>query len=386
MARKALWIALGVFVCTLLLTSLGRGRAPSATLLVGLVVTLILVSSLIGISTLLAIFVHELGHLVAGQIAGFRFLSLAMGPLEIRRDAGKLRFARAPLLGGVAGYVRMVPGPTDRLDRRLRLYILGGPIASLLYAFLAYGLFLAARPWSARGAPIGAYFGYLAALCLLVMALAIVPGALLPFTTRSGTPTDMKMLFQLSSSTPEQARMVAYFQHMKEVHGNVRPREWTRSFLDGSRFPEDGSDAHVRALLMLYYHSLDQGDLGAARSFVDLALPHAEKLRKGSLVRESVLLESAFLAAWYDRDLETAQLRWEAAGPPSDFTEGIRSRADAAIAMRRGETDRALEVVAKAEATLRTSGPRYGESPALHLDLFEAIRQEVAAERGVAIS
>ncbi|AWM34708.1 hypothetical protein [Hymenobacter nivis] len=56
--------------------------------------------ALLPVAWLLAVLLHELGHVLAGQAQRFQFRWLVVGPLLWKREAGRLRFAWNKNLGG----------------------------------------------------------------------------------------------------------------------------------------------------------------------------------------------------------------------------------------------------------------------------------------------
>lgn len=323
---------------------------------------------------MLAILVHEAGHLVAGLRAGFEFRSLSIGPFEIARENGQLRWARAPRFRGVAGQVRMRPRDFPDLERRVVTFIAGGPLASLLLTAASYGFLEAMLPYREKGSSLGMFGLYLFALCLFLMSLSLLPGTLVPYTTRSGHATDMKVLFTLFGKGDEKRGLVALFLLAGEIFGNVRARDWSSGPLERARAVGDGSQNHLRVLILLYYHRLDQGDITAARAAIEEALPFVEKLKLGNMVREHVLLEVAYLAAWYDHDVEKAERLLADAGEEIEILASTRSRVRAAVAVRKGDVAAAREQADQAEAQTRKYTARYGGNPALDLDLIEVVR------------
>ena len=82
----------------------------------------------------LATIVHELGHLFAGWMVGFRFSAIHIGPFSLSLEHGKLkaRIRREMLALGATGATGMHVKTVRRLHRRLLIYVAGGPIANLL--------------------------------------------------------------------------------------------------------------------------------------------------------------------------------------------------------------------------------------------------------------
>jgi Zn-dependent protease len=77
---------------------------------------------------------HEMGHAVAGRIAGLRFRSLTVGPFSLVRRVKRLRLLPNRRWIRFAGCVEhdLKPGQTRRED--LAFSALGGPAANLLLA------------------------------------------------------------------------------------------------------------------------------------------------------------------------------------------------------------------------------------------------------------
>ena len=76
------------------------------------------------------IFVHEAGHVAGGLCAGFRFHSMALGPLKLDRSL-RLSRQRGPLAWS-GGWVGMVPGRRDHLRLRALVLVVAGPVANLI--------------------------------------------------------------------------------------------------------------------------------------------------------------------------------------------------------------------------------------------------------------
>jgi hypothetical protein len=85
--------------------------------------------------------IHELGHLIAGRLVGFRFHFVTVGPLKFAREGGRIRIKLMKgwsMLMGLAGTL-----PTDNRDLRGRMTIMlaGGPAASLLLTAISLALY-----------------------------------------------------------------------------------------------------------------------------------------------------------------------------------------------------------------------------------------------------
>ncbi len=111
---------------------------------------------LYGTLVLLALFtalaVHELGHLVAGLVQGFRFELFVVGPLGIKRTPAGIRVflnRDVGLMGGAVATVPVRQSPGNR--RKFAWVLLSGPGASLALAGVAALLFAGSTSGAARG-------------------------------------------------------------------------------------------------------------------------------------------------------------------------------------------------------------------------------------------
>jgi hypothetical protein len=369
------YVAAAVMIGFVVVAAAGSARG---LLILGLVFATLVVAGLFAVGALfLAVLVHEMGHIAAGLAVGFDFHSLSVGPFEVRRDRDRLRFGRAQRLRGVGGFVRMMPEGKANLERRLAYFIGGGPIASLIWAAAMYGVFrYTSHIGLQRG--LGPFAVQTLGLCVFVMSVSLLPGTLVPFTSRSGNPTDMKFLLRLMKPSEVRGRLVAHFLLAREILGHVRARDWSPDLLESALRPADGTDEHVRVLLLLYYHHLDRGERAEALRWLAEAHPWAEKLKKGHVLREAVLMEAAYVAAWIEGDLAAGQALFERAGRENETLAGTRARVEAALALRQGDAATAAERADAAEAAIREASHKYGGDPGLDLDLIAEIRREIA--------
>jgi hypothetical protein len=97
--------------------------------------------------------VHELGHLIAGLMNGFKFELFVVGPLGIKRADDKLKIYLNTNLGYYGGV--SATSPVDDSDDNCKKFarvLLAGPIASVLFAIACFVIAYFA------GKPIGLVF------------------------------------------------------------------------------------------------------------------------------------------------------------------------------------------------------------------------------------
>ena len=81
--------------------------------------------------------VHELGHLIAGLVQGFRFELFVVGPLGIKRDDNKIKLffnKNIAHYGGLASTIPKEDHPGN--SKKLAIICLAGPIASVILAII----------------------------------------------------------------------------------------------------------------------------------------------------------------------------------------------------------------------------------------------------------
>ena len=108
---------------------------------------LALAMALFFLSVYAQLILHEAGHLSAGLLSGYSFVSFRIGSLTLIKSRGRFRLARYRL-AGTGGQCLMAPPPLRNGDYPAMLYHLGGVIMNLLCAALA-ALMLLWRGYSA---------------------------------------------------------------------------------------------------------------------------------------------------------------------------------------------------------------------------------------------
>jgi hypothetical protein len=152
-----------IFLCVLSNQVLAQGFAlfPKGEKPNGFVFFMLVVSGI-----LLALAVHELGHLLTGLAQGFRFQLFVVGPLGIRRDNNKIKVylnKNIGMMGGIAATVPVI-AQEDNKKKFARL-ILAGPMASLIFGLLA----IAIAPF---GSILWSWFFFLTGACSLGLVAA----------------------------------------------------------------------------------------------------------------------------------------------------------------------------------------------------------------------
>lgn len=331
-------------------------------------------AAFVAFSIFAAILVHEAGHVLAGLAVGFRFLTMRVGPLELRRQSDGLRLA-VVANPHLSGFARLIPRSPDRLVARMMAVIVGGPAASLAYSLLTF-LVLRALPQPSRGGALLGAVPHFAALSLFVMGLSVLPGTLLPFTSVLGSPSDMKVILTLLGRGPARERLVALMLVGRELQDAVRARDWDPMLVETAVRLRDGATEELRGRLLAYYYYYDRGDIRGAQEHLARAVQVAESLgKKAGVMLDGALLESAFFWAWQLSDLPSATAFRAKVKNVPEAAQGVVSLADAAIALCSGDTVRAVELLNLAHKAMVDSVARYGGAVDFELDRISDLRR-----------
>jgi len=149
----------------------------------------------------LTIAIHESGHLLAGLCVGLRFKGVRIDPFRARIDSGKWKFRIRPRL--FWGFAFMSLDRVRRVRRRLIIFTLGGPAASILCGLAAV---LAGEIGIARyDSPWPTFLEFLGVWSLIIGCISSVP-----FRTR-GFANDAMLLRSLLFSKPDASHLIASY-------------------------------------------------------------------------------------------------------------------------------------------------------------------------------
>lgn len=320
---------------------------------------------IVPVSWLAVVFVHEAGHALAALATGWRVIVFAVGPITWQVHNRQLAFGGPMLHPDAGGYVMPVPGSPAVHTRTRNAWIsAGGPLASL-----AFGLAMLAC--TANAPPLARLVtGTLGGLSLLAFAMTVIPSKL----GKSGN--DALHLVQLYRKPWSQdgARWANWIQAL--LNYNVRLRDvpaWMHAL---SRT----SATHAEACAQLYdgreiARTLDAAEVDAPRARV---LIEAYRAAYGN--NDWLAACDACLAAIHEGDAERAAAAL-AASEGSLSGHELALAAEAAIAARRGQAERAATKLDDMDAVLKKTSPLKDFTFADIRHRIEAVSAEVAASR-----
>lgn len=290
----------------------------------------------------LAILAHEVGHLIGGALARFRFQLLVVGPLRVERggDRVRVRLNRDPSLsGGIAG---LLPTGTHALPRRLGLMVAGGPAVSFLLAGAAAALI---------GGPLAGAPALLKNLLGMMMIISGGLGVVTLIPMRfSGFSSDGARLLRLARGGPQAKREAAMLSLVGIYLAGTAPRDWPGETVRAVAEPRDGSSDEVTAQLLVYSHLLDRGDTAGARLALHRALELADQYPLPFV--PGLMAEAAFFEGFVTRDATAARAYLAEVPEKSPAVKPYdRLRAEAALALAEGDRAGAAERIRRALAT-----------------------------------
>ena len=282
-------------------------------------------------SLVLAIVIHETGHLLAGLCAGFRFSQLRAGPLQIDRPF-HVSFRRSQGIG-YAGWVSMFPARRDALLLRAALLVLGGPLVNLACA--AALLFLPGKGfflWS-----------------FLLVSLALGVRELLPIRRRIAVP-DGRRLWLMLRDPPWSRRWLALMKLGAELRSGTLPEALSPEYLADATAHRDESSDTVTAHALAYSAAFHQHRDADAARFLETSLQFSAWASPPQ--REALLSDAGLFQARRRKRVDLAE-QWLDAMPQPPRSRWLRTRLAAGILEARGDTAGALAKLDELEKDLR---------------------------------
>jgi hypothetical protein len=264
---------------------------------------------------------HELGHVVSGVVNRFNFYSMALGPFSWRKEGDALRFfwnKNFNLSGGVAV---MFPVGEEQLRRRYLLFVVGGPLASLIIG--VFCLLLALLP--PMGSSVGLVLGVTGFCSLGIFVLTLVP-----FESQ-GITSDGRRI-QLLTGDSERAeveltmlRAVAFLQTTRPL--SELPIDSISQAIENPKAPEP-SRAMLHYFSYLYW--LDLRDVDKAEIALEAFLSAIGEFAQS--YQDSCNLEVVFFYVFEKPDPKKARRAMDAFKPSMFTTKFECEFAQAAVA------------------------------------------------------
>jgi hypothetical protein len=316
---------------------------------------------------LLAVAIHELGHLAGGRAAGMQALSYIVGPLQIDFRADGWHWQRNRSWSTAGGLALVMPTPATT-RRGLMLMVAGGPLSSFVLAGLAIALVPLLSGWWAGLA------GALAVVSALIGLITSIP-------MRAGLPSDGSQLLGLLRDDPNTRQRMVQLALLGATSVGTRPRDWDPTVV--AQVDTATADALTRSgsLWIAAVHATDRGDDAAAdchwQSLAELVNASDDDAMAPGVRATWALAIAGWVASYrYDAALARSWLT-AAAGAMSD--PASRALADAAILVADGsEPGAAATAIVRARTALGAT-PYRGLIPVMQDQLDALARRACGA-------
>lgn len=229
---------------------------------------------------LLVVAIHELGHVIFGLMGGLKFKFMAVGPITVQNEKGKIRIRENKLWEYFGGVAMLVPPSieTPNLSKKWAWMTLGGPITSVLFGITSGYIYMVSYYQ---------YLLYFSVLHFTIFAVTIVP--------IKGTFLSDGMQFLILIKDDEGARGHLYnIQVSGELLSYKRPKDWDERLVEISeeKIKEDKSIREIMSGLMLVFYAR------ADQEGMEKAIVHLEKIVQLPVTKENKYFVGSF-HSWY---------------------------------------------------------------------------------------
>jgi hypothetical protein len=310
---------------------------------------------------ILAIFVHESGHALAGRVLGFRVLGVSLPYVTVNRtnSSWKVTWSRAL---GVSGSVRAIPLSGRYLRVRLFVVTSAGPCASMLSCAIC--------AWIVRN-QASAWPEFLMGSLSSTGLFSLLTGslALLPQRTRLGISDGLWMLTALIGG-PESERNLSQWLLWGSSVSGLRPREWNPDLVERAL---GGPPTPLSRWLEYNWHA-DNGHVREAAKAIEWWLN--QKIPQVDLALW--WYEAAWFEAFSSGDHAAAKERLNIAEqfPQDERLDCSAWKARAVIAACEGRRADAASAAANAEQAIRHENLDEGLAKGIREDLRSVLNPE----------
>lgn len=291
----------------------------------------------------LVIAIHEAGHAIAGVWVKFNFKTYIVGPFAWEKDLNGWHFKWNKNINTAGGMVICMPVGTDNLSRRFSIYAAGGPMASLLLTFIAYGLYRFIPTTTTVFEIVRMALYILAVLSLIIFITTAIP------MRSNGFSSDGARVLRLLQGGDTSRFELLILKLITGASAGIRPKD-----IDVNELNEaDTLAKKLQASFGVYLHSFfhqsefDKGNFDKAEQHLLDYIKEIESIPKG--IRNIVWLDAAFFYAFAKKDLEQATTYWNQFEPAALIPKAQILATEAAINLLNNNKELAINKIEAAE-------------------------------------
>lgn len=224
---------------------------------------------LLPLSVFTAILIHEVGHVIGGEMNGFRFSFMSVFLLKIEKVNDRLEVGLNRILAGLGGLAVMAPPPAVTRGNYL-WFVAGGPLGSLAGVLLSgVGLY-----FLYPDQPIGALF--CAASILLNGLTAFL--TMLPIPFDDNIDTDGIQFFDLIRGGDRASRKLTMARLLHDLNSGIRPADYPTELIQSLIRTEKPDRDTLLALLFRNSAQIDRREWKDGLDTITYVIRHIEKL------------------------------------------------------------------------------------------------------------
>jgi len=235
----------------------------------------------------IAIFVHELGHLIGGTTARFELRTFMVGAFLFNKEDGGWRFRLVLRNLFWGGLTASVPRSSEGLVNRYVRFVLGGPVATFL--LLIFTLLLP---------------GGLLIRLLFWINLLLAISVCIPYTV-AYLPNDARLILLLTRKGAAEARTVAILYLLAIDAQGKRPCEWPPELVEKLDVNSKDKSRLPVALSFLLSDAAQKEDAERAAEILERALAINNKMLPD--VRRGFLAAASFYHGFHRKDASRSE-------------------------------------------------------------------------------
>ncbi len=288
---------------------------------------------------------HEGGHVLAGVWMKFDFRMYVVGPFLWDKEQSGWKFKWNKNVNTSGGLVLCIPTGTHNMSRRFSIYAAGGPVASVLTALVAYGIYLICRQLEFESI-VGQIVTY------LWMIIAFLSASIFVITSiplhAGGFSSDGARIIRFLRGGDIARFEVLLLKMIGSSMAGSRPSLLNIHELEEARALAIKLDAPMKVYIHYFFYqaALDRHEFDQAEEYLNNYIQEADAIPEG--MRGSVWIEAAFFYAFVRKDLTRASNYFNQYKPSALIPLAMVHATQAAMAILKNEVTEAVILIDKA--------------------------------------